>query len=209
METIGDLIKQKRTKKRYSRKRLESVTRIKKEFIEAIEHEQWGDLPEFPVIAGFVKTIAKVLLIDEKRAAALLRRDYPPKKLRVNPKPDISEGFRWSPKLTFIVSVALVLVVVLGYLTNQYLAFTSPPNLRIFQPIEGEIVVERNLKVIGETDTDAVVRVNNQPTIVDQDGKFETELEISDASTEVEIVAISRAGKETIVVVNINPKLEK
>jgi len=94
-------LKDGRAKKRYSRERVAKATKIKLEFIEAIEKEDWERLPEFPAILGFVKSVAEVLKLSKRQVAALLRRDYPPKVLPVNPKPDVSAKFTWSPRLTF------------------------------------------------------------------------------------------------------------
>ena len=98
MKTTGQELKEIRIKKKYSRSLLAEETRIKKEFIEALEAQNWDALPESPVVVGFVKNISTALRIDAKRMVALLRRDYPPKALRVNPKPDLKTKFfrpRW------------------------------------------------------------------------------------------------------------------
>ena len=136
MKTAGEIIKEARVKKKYSRARLESETKIKKEFIEALEQEDWARLPEYPVVSGFVKNIADALSLDRSRITAVLRRDYPPKSLDVNPKPDVTNKFIWSPRLTFILGVFIVIVVILGYLSLQYSRFVRPPDLEVFKPIQ-------------------------------------------------------------------------
>ena len=188
--------------------RLEKETKIKKEFIKAIEDENWKELPDFPVIKGFVRNIAQALKLNENRALALLRRDYPPKALRVNPKPDVSEGFTWSPRLTFLVGAAIVSLAILGYLTFQYLNFISPPALAVFEPKEGEVVKQTILGVAGKTDPDATVVVNNQPFLVDDKGRYKGEIEIFEGTQEIVVKATSRSGKETVVKRKIVPELE-
>ena len=42
IKTIGETLKEARLKKRYSLDRVEKETKIKKEFIEAIEEENWN-----------------------------------------------------------------------------------------------------------------------------------------------------------------------
>ena len=64
MKTIGRALKEARTQKRLSLSKLESQTKIKKNFIQAIENEDWESLPEFPVVVGFVKSIAGALKIS-------------------------------------------------------------------------------------------------------------------------------------------------
>lgn len=93
MKTIGQFLKDARNKKRYSLVKVENATRIKKNFIEAIEKEDWRSLPDFPVVVGFVKSIAQFLDLNVRSTVALLRRDYPPKSLSINPKPDVGQDF--------------------------------------------------------------------------------------------------------------------
>ncbi|MGB6881883.1 MAG: helix-turn-helix domain-containing protein [Microgenomates group bacterium] len=207
MKTIGEYLKEARAKKRYSQEKIAEETKIKKEFISSMEKENWELLPEFPVIVGFVKQISKFLKVDERQAVALLRRDYPPKVLPVNPKPDVSKKFRWRPRTTFIVGITIVIMMVLGYLGFQYSRFISPPKLVVDQPQEEEVVKERILIVSGKTDLDATIRINNQPVLVDEDGDFETEIEIFEGTEEIIVKAVSRSGKDAIIRRKIKPEL--
>jgi cytoskeletal protein RodZ len=57
MRSIGQVLKEARVKRKLSRGQLAEKTKIKKEFIVAIEKESWEDLPELPVVCGFLKKI--------------------------------------------------------------------------------------------------------------------------------------------------------
>lgn len=208
MKSIGKAIKEVRQAKKISFNQLEEATKIKKEFLKAIEKENWTNLPSLSVVTGFVKSITHALEVDEGRLTALLRRDYPPKKVTINPKPDVSNRFTWSPKITFIAGILVVGVVVLGYLGFQYLKFTSAPSLEIFSPKQGEVVTTDKVNVSGQTDIDAVVSINNQPVVLDEDGKFNTEVKIFQGTQEIKVEATSRSGKSTIVSRKIVPNLE-
>jgi cytoskeletal protein RodZ len=197
MRTIGEIIKQERLEKGYSRERLEKETKIKKEFIKALETQDWKSLPEFPVIQGFVKNIASVLKLDRKQTIALLRRDYPPRSLKINPNPDVSNKFTWSPKLTFLVGIVFVVSVILVYLGFEYKEFTSPPQLQVSYPQEMQVVKQDELTVAGKTDPDTTVKVNNQPVLVEDDGSFSTKIEVFEGTDEIIVKATSRSGKET------------
>jgi cytoskeletal protein RodZ len=208
MRTIGQLIHESRIKKRYSHSMLEEKTKIRSEFIKAIEKEEWTKLPEFPVVRGFIKNIAGALDVDIAQASALLRRDYPPKSIntKVNPKPDISEKFTWNPRLTFITGVVIVAVTFLAYLVYQYSNFIKPPALTLDFPQDQEVVRTRKLNVYGKTDDEATIVINNQPTIV-KEGEFNTVIEIYEETREVVVVAKSRSGKETTIRRKIIPEL--
>lgn len=208
MKTIGEVVKIARVRKKYSIARLEEITKIKASFIEAIENENWSALPNFSTTLGFVKSIAGAVNVDEKTAVAVFKRDYPPKVQVINPKPDVGGKFVWSPKLTFGVGVGTIVVLILGYLGIQYMKFISPPELKIETPKEGEVVTGRYVAVSGVTDTDAKIIVNNQPVLVSPDGKFLVGLEIIPETHEIEIKAIGRSGKETIIKRNISVNSE-
>ena len=153
-------------------------------------------LPTFTTVLGFVKSLSAALGIDQNTAVAVLKRDYPPKKLNINPKPDVPARFTWSPKLTFAIGVIAVILVVLGYIGFQYVKFVSPPSLSVDSPKENQIVDGNSVLVFGTTDPDAKITVNNQPVLVDEDGKFSVSLGVTSTTNEIVIKAISRSGKE-------------
>ena len=206
MKTVGKYIKSARVSKKYSISRVEEETRIKKSFIRAIETGEWQELPNFPIVLGFVKNLSEFLELNQARATALLRRDYPPEKLEVNPKPDIKREFKWSPRLTFIAAILIVIFIVASYLGLQYKVFTSSPDLIVNSPESEQEIYENNITVTGQTDSGATVRINNQPTLIDSDGNFSIEIDIVSDTTEIEIRAISRSGKETVIYRKIKPK---
>jgi cytoskeletal protein RodZ len=199
MRTVGSFLKEARVRKKYSLERLENLTKIKKSFITALESGDWPSLPDFPVIVGFVKSISKSLGLSEHEAVAILKRDFKPKSLSINPKPDVSDKFVWSPRLTFLVGVGVVLASVAGYLLYSYIGFVSPPRLEVYQPEDGEVVMRSMLRVTGKTTTDATVSVNNQPFIVSDEGAFEGEIEVFEGTEEIIIKATSRSGKQSSV----------
>ncbi len=207
MRTLGTFFKETRQSLKLTIAEVEKKTRIKTSFIKAIESESWDDLPEFPVVHGFVRNIAESLSLDPKQALALLRRDYPPKKLPINPKPDIKEKFVWNPRLTFLSGILVVMLFLGTYLGYQYIQFIRPPELTVTNPQEGEVIEQRSIVVTGSTVPEAVVRVNNQPVLLDEFGNFRTEIEIFEGTGEIEIKSISRSGKETVVHRKIEPKL--
>lgn len=199
MNPIGTHLKNLREQKGFTLDSLASATRIKRSYIELIETQKWESLPDYPVVLGFVKRIASELGMSESTATALLRRDYPPKHLSMNPKPDISKKFVWGPVHTMIVIVSLFVSAILVYLTFQYVTFTRPPFLEITNPPENAEITTRIISITGKTNPDVSVRVNNQPALVDEEGNFQTEIEISKDTEELLFSAKSRAGRETVV----------
>jgi cytoskeletal protein RodZ len=199
MKSIGEIIKNARLKLNLTQVYLEKKTKIKVSFIDSIEKEEWEKLPPFPIVLGFVKSISDELGLDQNMAAAVLKRDYPPKKLRISPKPDVTNKFVWSPKLTFLIGVTFVVMLISFYLTYQYIKFRSPPELNVESPKDMQVVTGRVLNVFGSTDTDAKILVNNQPVMVSDDGKFSVNLDVVPETREVVVTASSRSGKATTI----------
>ena len=199
MNTIGQILKNARVTKKYSLLHIEGITKIKSGFIDSIEKEDWEALPPFPTVLGFVKSLASPLDVDQKMAVAVLKRDYPPKKLRIAPRPDVSKKFTWSPKLTFTIGVSAILLILLGYLSFQYIHFVSRPSLIINSPKENQVVIGNSVTVFGSTDSDAKIVINNQPIMVSPDGKFSERLDVVKDTKEIIITASSRSGKTTTV----------
>jgi cytoskeletal protein RodZ len=208
MLTIGEHFKKVRHARGITLDELENKTKIKRVFLRSIEKDEWQKLPEYPVLFGFIKNIAKALGMDEAKAVAIFRRDYPLPELSLTPKPPLKKEFRIGPRLTFLVGIALVIVILLSYLGFQYFKFVRPPALNVLEPTQGQVVRKKTLKISGKTDPDAVVKVNNQPVLVSNDGNFETEIDIFEGTHQVDIVAISRSGKVTAIKRTINPQLE-
>jgi cytoskeletal protein RodZ len=206
MDTLGKYIKKERSAKKYSLEKLADETKIRKEFLQAIESDNWDKLPDYSVVRGFIRNISSTLGVGEDLLLALLRRDFPSQKSDPNPKPDVVEKFVWSPKLTFSTLTILGSLLLIIYLTFQYMNFIKPPKLVVDLPQEKQVVEGRFVTVSGTTDIGSTVKVNNQPVLIEKDGTFKVELEISSTTMEVVIIARSRSGSESIVVRDIFPK---
>ena len=94
------------------------------------------------------------------------------------------------------------------YLIFQYINFISPPSLDLIKPVEDHIASETTLVVEGKTDSDATIKINNQPVLADDEGKFLAEIEIFEGTKEIVVVAKSRSGKEAVVKRKISVELE-
>lgn len=209
MKNIGSILRQARKNRELTLEEVAHKTRIKAEFIDAIEKMQWDNLPEYPVTAGFIKNLANFYDFDRTNLIALLRRDYPPKAIPVNPKPDLEDKrFVWKPRYAFFAGIALLVLGVATYLGYQYYRFLQPPQLEVISPTEGQTVFQSRLVVTGNVSADASVRVNNQPALVEQDGKFQAEIFLNEDTNHLEIKAADRNGKETVVIRNIQVELD-
>jgi len=206
MNTIGNIISKARQEKNISVLSLSQKTKIKEEFIKNLENEKWDQLPDYAVICGFVKNISDELSLNREQTMAFLRRDYPPslKSKSVAPKPDLEkENFRIGPKFVFVVLSLLILLIFGSYLFYQYKKFTKSPFLEVNNIKDNMEIKAGNFTVVGITDKNATILVNNQPALIDENGNFATEILINEETDKIEVISKKRNGSQTVVSKNI------
>lgn len=203
-KTIGELLKEARQGQRLSILELAKRTRIRPEYLEALEANQFAELPSAAFVKGYIKSYARLFAIDADPLLALLRRDFKESaKGRLVPrefiKPVLRKRLGWTPVTTVVMLVAVVAIVVFSYLGVQWYKFNQPPLLEVATPAD-HVTVASQVVVQGRTHPEAQVRVNSQPVAIDPDGLFETEVFLPrEGITSITVEAIDRRGKVHIV----------
>lgn len=82
MKKLCELLTERREHLGLSIDQIAHETKIRKEFIVAMEEGRYKDLPSDSYAMGFVKTYASFLGMSEDKAMALFRRDYKTGKVR-------------------------------------------------------------------------------------------------------------------------------
>lgn len=180
MKKVGAVLAIERKRQQISLEKVAQETRIRLEFLEAIERNEFSSLPPAPFIRGFLHTYARFLGMDAKTVLALLRRDYKvSKKGQVLPREflrPVSRKKHWlSPHLTLLFSVGIVITIVFSYISWQFIQLRRPPSLQVISPQQDQIV-QKNVLVSGQTVSDAVIFVDSKPVSLSPDGRFETEV---------------------------------
>jgi cytoskeleton protein RodZ len=114
---LGATLKAERDKKGLSLDEVASVTKLRKQMIDALENEAWGSLPPPVFVRGFIRTYAKVLGADEKNLLSLYERVMPAK---TEPLLPVAVPRR-SRKGWYLISIfALVLLGIAFFLWQVY-----------------------------------------------------------------------------------------
>jgi len=200
---VGEMLKEEREKYRLTLDEVAKRTRIRAEYIQALEESRFQDLPASPFVKGYIKTYAKLLGLTYQPLIALLRRDYKESaKGALIPReffaPVMQDRLRWSP-VTFIALAAVcVFMTLFGYVGIQWYTLNKPPELTITTPTEKAVVASKVI-VSGKTHPEATVLVNLQPVSLQQSGTFETEVFIPrEGVSTITIEAADRRGRTTI-----------
>lgn len=206
MRKISEILQDARMEKGYSLEAIVKATKIKKQFLVAIEDGRYFDLPSESYALGFIKNYASFVGVDKNKAAALFRREYEGVQGKMLPTfkskdKSIRRIAIFTPR-NFI--IGFVVFVIMGYIAFQYSSYFFGPRLEIIEP-KDKIVVKNNIiEVSGKTDPYASVLINNEEAYVQLDGTFRKALYLFEGERQITIDSKNRNGKNTRKIVQVS-----
>lgn len=126
MQTVGEVLKKARLRKKLSLQAISQQTKIRPEYLSALEKDRYQDLPSTAHTQGFIKNYSQVVGLKVEPLLAIFRRDHQERAKAVFPTSK-SFGFYWTPRLTFIFLLLLGLLVFLAYLFWQFRLLQQSP----------------------------------------------------------------------------------
>ncbi len=203
--TVGDILKDERLAHRFSLLELAKRTRIRQEYLEALESNLFEKLPATTFVKGYIRNYAQLFDFDPQPVLAILRRDYKESsKGKLVPReflsPILKKRRRNRPLRLAVLTIGLIFCTVLLYIFVQWWQSQQPPELIVTAPQQLEAVGPAMI-VTGETELDVRLLVNGQPVAIQPDGGFEYELIFqSEGLKSLEIQAVDDKERTTTVV---------
>lgn len=204
MRTIGQVLKQEREKKFYTLDEIEKATKIRKELLEALEAGQYKKLPPQTFVQGFIKNYGKFLGLNTEKLLAIYRREFaegknPPRILESFKNPLDQSKFKITPAKAIVTLVLSLIILFFVYLWFEYRFLVGAPFLEVSQPIDQQSISTPTITVLGRTDPEDRVMINDQEIQVDSTGKFSQDIKLSDSVNNIVVTAISKSGSVTKV----------
>lgn len=202
--TIGETLKEERLRHRLRITDLSKKTRIRPEYLEALEENQFDLLPASTFVKGYIKSYANIFGFDEKPLLAMLRRDFKESaKGKLVPREFIKPLLKKRTTKTSITVVVAILagifVSLLGYVGIGFYNLNKPPKLEIYSPKQDDLVAS-NVVVEGLTLPEAIVTVNEMPVALKPDGEFRAEISLPNEGVAIiTVTARDRRGKTNTV----------
>lgn len=202
MIKVGQRLYQERINKNLTIEQVSKETKIRQNFLTAIENGDYNSLPSFTYAQGFVSNYAQFLNLPKKEILALFRREFDEKKY-TKVLPDNMTGAKTSfiPKIYFhqaFIAFLLGMTIFIGYLGFQLRYMFIPPPLTVESP-PADSETPQNLKVIGNTDPNATVYINNEPVSINAGGDFSKSIFLFPGKNTITVKSVNRFGKETIL----------
>lgn len=203
MKTIGEILKTTREKQNLTIDQIAKATRIQARFITLLEANRFEALPESTFVKGFIRNYAQVLGKDPQVLLAIFRRDYgQDAKGKVIPRgllqPVNQSKLRWTPTATIIAATTVLITLFIAYLLIQFRSLSGTPPLSVTNPQENA-VVSSLVTIEGTTNSQAALKINSQPVTVDDQGKFNTTISLTQGEHTITLEATSRTGQTKLL----------
>lgn len=207
MIRIGNEFAEERKRKNLSIEEVSKATKIREEFLKAIEKGDFKSLPSSAYAHGFVRNYAKFLGLSEEKSLALFRREFDENKnIEVlprglaNPREYLVPRFRIGRSMVLIFGI---LFVILGFLLFQYRAAFINPGLRVDTPSENQTLNSLTIEVKGKTEPNSTLTIENEPVTIENDGSFEKNINVFPGNTSINFRVENKFGRTTILKRNI------
>ncbi len=199
MKTVGEILQQARLKKGLSLKDLSEQIKIRPDYLEAIEKNHFSRLPSATFVKGFISGYAKAVDLSPDHVQAVFRRDFDQSQTgEIVPRglthPIHTPSRLWHPKTTTAIISAFLILLVGAYFVKQLLSLNQAPPIDLAAPPEGQTTTAI-VDVIGSTDPDATITINQKPVSTNLQGEFKTTLNLGPGPQVITVTSQSRDGK--------------
>lgn len=219
--TVGKLLKTARKKIGFNLEKIEANTKIRLRYLEALEKDDFENMAADVYNIGFLSRYSNFLKLDSEKIITKYQNErkifnkLQKKRSLFNFKektilnPGNPEKYRDRLKFVFtpqrIISLLIVITVlsVLGYIWFQVKTFAASPRLEISNPNQQIVISMDTIKIVGETNPDATLIINDREVAIESSGNFDQEVQLTTGINNIQIKAINKAGKETVKMVQV------
>lgn len=179
-----------------------SATRIPLKYLEALENNNFTELPKAKVYRlGYVREYAEFLKLDPDRLINQFVKENGLKDIVIIHPNKIINNMSFYSISIWARNILVIACVILffSYLTLQVKGILEPPRLVILDPAEGLVTNQLNIIVRGETEKECQLTINGQETMLNEKGQFQSNIDLSDGVNTIVVSATKKHGKTKTV----------
>lgn len=206
IESLGENLRKHREGLGLSTEKAARLISAKVENIINIETNNYAALPAAVYADNLLKSYAKLLqlnpiaVIDKHRKEKeLWERVYRRKtENKTNWLYQALNNFLNPRTLKYLI-IFFLLAAVLTYIGFEVNRIVSPPEVLVFSPEDNLITADRQITILGQTEKEVAVQINDQPLLIDASGRFMLTLNLQNGLNIVKISARKKHSQETVV----------
>lgn len=192
-ETLGEKLKEARMEHGLSLEKAARDLNINQKYLAGFENNDLSVFPGSTYFKNFLRQYCSYLHLDfEVCWEAAQKLSFSGKKNFFSL--DKKYLFSW-PRLIKRVAVLSAIAFVLIFLGFKIQAIFSPPFLEIIQPNQDLITDSRQLEVVGRSEKEAEIVINNQPVFINEEGIFQITVDLQKGLNLIKITAKKRYSK--------------
>jgi transcriptional regulator with XRE-family HTH domain len=202
--TIGECLKRKREEFGISIEELSDRLRIKINYLEDLEKNNYDKLPPDVYVKGFIKRYAELIGLDPEKVVELFKKEKEiedkiesrnKKRKEIKKKFAIKKYITVTPKIVTVFLSIFVLSIIGYYFWHQLSSFNSEPYLFVSSPFTDEITNDPEIIVSGETEIGITLKINGEEIFVDENGYFKENIMLQSGKNVIIVEAINRFDK--------------
>lgn len=197
--TGGTYLRQMREQKGLTLDKASQDSKIIKKILQALEQEDYQNLPPSPYLEGLIKDYARYLRLNEEKVLALYLKN---KKNSTTSDASFSHKESVKSVLPFSQIVAhflqfFLLGLFLVYCGWELSQFLLPAKITLFTPTPNFVASNPDLEIKGQVKRAKSLFLQGQEIRFDQRGFFQEQLRLVEGLNTLELKAFNPLGKET------------
>lgn len=213
--TLGERMKKIRDERRLSLAEISKSTKIQIKYLEYLEEGEYMKLPADVYVNGFLRSYAMFMGFNEKMLIKQFQREKGIHKniKKIADTDEINAPIKFSsliitPKMVVVSVIIFLALSSFVYLYMEVNNFISAPRLAIIKPIDGTTVDGNSTHVTGVAEKDALVFINDQPVLVNENGEFGEDVGLKPGLNMITVKARSKFDKEATQSVSVSSSLQ-
>ena len=200
-EGLGERLRQARSLKKLNLAEAAAKTKIRIEYLMALEEERFDRLPAGLYGKNFLKEYAGFLGLDTKKIIQEFENElaYSQKDDPFSQKVVKKNKFIIFPKVIRGLLIFLAIAICLIYLTFYLRKVASPPELIIIDPAENLITNNSSITIHGQTEKEAEITINGEIVLNNNDGEFYQLINLKKGQNNIIIKAKKKYSREEII----------
>jgi transcriptional regulator with XRE-family HTH domain len=199
-EAPGGTLRLNRESKKIELEEAAKHLRIKKEYLIALENDEYDKLPSGLYGRQFLKKYCQLLRLNYKKILA----DTPLAESEEDSNPFSQKILKpWNllvfPKLFKNILLIFLFFVFILYLLFYFRGLSSAPKLIVDYPDKNLVTKLNNLEIKGKTDPETEVIINGNSIISNENGDFIYEIRLKTGLNNINIIAKKKHGRETVL----------
>lgn len=202
IENLGEELRVARNKTSLSIDEIANILKIKKDYLLALEMENFEALPSGLYGKNYLKKYANFLNIESSQVDIFLKQldseleDEDPFPSQVVDK----KKFIIFPKIVKNILITLSVLAFFFYLLFYFKNLVVAPNLSIIYPESNIMISETSIEIIGKTDPGCDLSINEQTILPDENGNFNKLIYLKKGMNTISVSARKKYSKENVII---------